>query len=99
MVRVRTEDKTEAILAAALRRFLHYGLKKTSMQEVAADAGVAVGTQYLYFKDKDDLVAGCAERFAVEHREQAQALLSGKQRADRKLLEYVRKRYAIWQEV
>jgi AcrR family transcriptional regulator len=99
MPRVRTDDKTEAILASALRRFLHYGLKKTSMQEVARDAGIAVGTLYLYFEDKDDLVVGCAERFAVEHREQARALLASKQRADKKLAEYVRRRYAIWQEV
>ncbi len=99
MARTRSEDKTEAISAAALRRFLHYGLKKTSMQEVAADAGIAVGTLYLYFKDKDDLVAGCAERFAVEHREQAQKLLGTRERADRKLVTYVRQRWAIWQEV
>ena len=99
MARSPSEEKRQAILAAALKRFLHYGLKKTSMQEVAADAGVAVGTVYLYFADKDALVAGCAARFAEEHRAQAQALLSAKQRADKKLVHYVRQRWSIWQEV
>jgi AcrR family transcriptional regulator len=99
MARVRTEDKTDAILEAALRRFLHYGLKKTSMQEVAKDAGVGVGTLYLYFKDKDALVAGCAERFAIQHRADADALLASRKRADKKLEEYLIHRYRVWQEV
>jgi AcrR family transcriptional regulator len=99
MPRVRTEDKTDAILEAALRRFLHYGLKKTSMQEVAKDAGVGVGTLYLYFKDKDALVAGCAERFAVQHRAEAEGLLASRKRADKKLKEYLQHRYRVWQEV
>ncbi len=99
MPRVRTEDKTEAILEAALRRFLHYGLKKTSMQEVAKDAGVGVGTLYLYFKDKDALVAGCAEGFAVQHRADAEALLGSRKRSDKKLEEYLLHRYRVWQEV
>ena len=99
MPRLPSEEKRLAILAAALKRFLHYGLKKTSMQEVASDAGVAVGTLYLYFADKDALVAGCAVRFAEEHRQQAEELLGEKLRADRKLVHYVKQRYAIWQEV
>jgi AcrR family transcriptional regulator len=99
MARRPSQEKRQAILGAALRRFLHYGLRKTSMQEVAGDAGVAVGTLYLYFADKDALVAGCAARFAEEHRAQAQALLVAKQRADKKLVHYVKQRWAIWQEV
>lgn len=99
MARPRSDEKRRAILAAALRRFLHYGLKKTSMQEVAADAGVAVGTLYLYFRDKDALVVGCAERFAEEREEEVQALLAARGRADKKLVEYVRRRYRHWQEV
>jgi AcrR family transcriptional regulator len=99
MARARSEEKRRAILVAALRRFLHYGLKKTSMQEVAADAGLAVGTLYLYFADKDALVMGCAERFAEEREEEVQALLSRSLRADRKLVTYVRARYQNWQEV
>ena len=42
MPRVRTTDKAPAILDAALRRFLHYGLKKTAMQEIDAELGQIV---------------------------------------------------------
>ncbi len=45
-----------AILAAARRRFLHYGYKKTTIDEVAQDAGVGKGTVYLHFSGKDALL-------------------------------------------
>src|SRR5215207_8298896 len=56
MARTRTTD-TAVILDAALRRFLHRGLMNTTMQHIARDAGVAVGTLYRYFQDKEALVA------------------------------------------
>jgi AcrR family transcriptional regulator len=99
MPRVRTADKRPDILDAALRRFLHYGLKKTTMQEIAHDAGVAVGTLYLYFEDKDALVVGCADRFAERHRASVAELFAEKSPADRKLRRYVEQRHREWLEV
>jgi AcrR family transcriptional regulator len=99
MPRVRTTDKAPKILDAALRRFLHYGLRKTTMQEIARDAGVAVGTLYLYFKDKDALVVGCADRFAEQHHASVQALLAERLAPDRKLRRYVLERQREWLEV
>ena len=95
MARTRTTD-TAVILDAALRRFLHHGLKHTTMQEIARDAGVAVGTLYLYFQDKDALVVGCADRFAASHHEVAQALLAERRPADQKLRRYVLQRQREW---
>lgn len=46
----------QAILDAARQRFLHYGYKKTTIDEIAADAGVGKGTVYLYFGGKEDLL-------------------------------------------
>jgi AcrR family transcriptional regulator len=99
MPRIRTTDKAPTILDAALRRFLYYGLKKTTMQEIACDAGVAVGTLYLYFKDKDALVVGCADRFAERHRANIDALLAEQRPADQKLKRYVVERQREWLEV
>jgi TetR/AcrR family fatty acid metabolism transcriptional regulator len=99
MPRVRTSDKTAEILDAALGRFLRYGLKKTTMQEVARDAGVAVGTLYLYFEDKDALVVGCADRFAERHSASVRALLGEKRPADQRLRRYVTERQREWLEV
>ena len=45
-----------AILEAARSRFLHYGFKKTTIDEIAADANVGKGTVYLHFASKEDIL-------------------------------------------
>jgi len=92
-------DKRHAIIEAARARFNHYGIRKTTMQEVAVASGLAVGTLYLYFKNKDDLVVACAEEFAVHHRQEAEAILQSKASPDRKLKKYILSRYALCKEV
>lgn len=47
--------KREALLDAAFSLFTTKGPAKTSIADIAAAAGVAKGTFYLYFKDKYDL--------------------------------------------
>ena len=47
--------KREAILAAALEEFAARGFADTRLDDVAKRAGVAKGTIYLYFRDKQDL--------------------------------------------
>ena len=85
--------KSERIIKAARERFRYYGLSKTTMQEIASDAGVAVGTLYLYFKNKDELVAACAEEFVALHRKEAAAILASDAPADEKLRRYVLNRF------
>lgn len=52
----RGSDKRERILEAALRVFADRGFYNAKVSEVARAAGVADGTIYLYFKNKDDLL-------------------------------------------
>ncbi len=49
--------KRQRILKAATELFIQHGYRKTSVDDVARDAGVAKGTVYLYFKTKADLLA------------------------------------------
>ena len=49
-------DKRDAILAAALRLITRFGLHNTPMSAVAREAGVAVGTVYLYFPSKEAMI-------------------------------------------
>ncbi|MFN8028133.1 MAG: TetR/AcrR family transcriptional regulator [Acidimicrobiia bacterium] len=54
-----TEENTgtrQAILDAAARCVRRYGLRRTTMEEVARLAGVSRGTVHRYFRDKDTLV-------------------------------------------
>lgn len=49
------QRKRESLLEAAFRLFTSKGTQKTSISDIVANAGVAKGTFYLYFKDKYDI--------------------------------------------
>lgn len=50
------DSKRDLILRSAEKIIATEGLHNLSMQKLAADAGVAAGTIYRYFKDKEDLI-------------------------------------------
>ena len=55
-------NRADRILDAAERCFVRAGFHRTTMQDVAAEAGMSAGNLYRYFASKDALVAGLAER-------------------------------------
>lgn len=86
-------EKRELILTAAKARFYRYGIQKTTMQEIARDAGLAVGTLYLYFRNKDEIIVAAAEAFAHRHREEIRDVLASGLEAEEKLRRYILGRY------
>lgn len=50
------EFRIQSIQEAALRVIARKGMSAATMQEIAEEAGVAKGTLYLYFRDRDELV-------------------------------------------
>ncbi|BCW90311.1 hypothetical protein sos41_34790 [Alphaproteobacteria bacterium SO-S41] len=58
--------KYTRILDAAQALFWRYGVRRTSIDDVAAEAGVAKGTVYLYFDSKETLFFEVAERLCAE---------------------------------
>jgi len=61
---LQKHERERRILIAARRLFDRKGYAKTSMEEVAARAGLAVGTLYNYFHSKDDLLLAIMRREA-----------------------------------
>jgi AcrR family transcriptional regulator len=59
-------DKRNRILDAAQNLFLRYGVKRTALDDVVREAGIAKGTLYLYFDSKDALFAAVAEQLCAE---------------------------------
>ncbi len=55
--------KEEALLACGLRCFADVGYESASIEQIAANAGVARGTFYLYFPDKLSLFDALVGRF------------------------------------
>jgi TetR/AcrR family fatty acid metabolism transcriptional regulator len=70
--REKVADREVAILRAASTTFNAKGYTKSSMAEIARAAGVADGTLYLYFKNKEDLVRAVLAQFYAELTEAAQ---------------------------
>lgn len=54
-------DKRERILRAAVKVFARKGFYASRVSEIASAAGVADGTIYLYFKNKDDVLTSLFE--------------------------------------
>jgi TetR/AcrR family fatty acid metabolism transcriptional regulator len=67
---MRTDEKRRKILEVATMVFVRESFDSATMSRIAAEAGVSVGTLYLYFKDKEEL-----RRAVTESR--ADMLLSG----------------------
>lgn len=57
----RRPDKRERILRAAIKVFARKGFYAARVSEIAKAAGVADGTIYLYFRNKDDLLVSIFE--------------------------------------
>jgi AcrR family transcriptional regulator len=62
--RAGVESRRAAILDAALRVFGQYGYRRTSMDDIANEAGIAKGTIYLSFAGKDELFQALSQFLA-----------------------------------
>jgi AcrR family transcriptional regulator len=61
MARPKDPSKEIALLDAALRLIMQHGLTGLKMTDLAKSAGVAIGTTYLYFQDKRQLLSALYE--------------------------------------
>lgn len=60
------DSKVSVILDAARKRFAHYGLAKTTMNEIAADIGMSKASLYYYFPDKERIFVAVVEQEFAE---------------------------------
>ncbi|WP_343650869.1 TetR/AcrR family transcriptional regulator [Herbaspirillum sp.] len=70
-MRVKTEEKRDAILAAAADVFKESGFEGASMAEISARIGGSKGTLYAYFKSKEDLFVAVTHAVAKKQIEPA----------------------------
>jgi TetR/AcrR family fatty acid metabolism transcriptional regulator len=85
----KTNDKRELIMNAAIRAFARRGYHKARISDVAGEAGVAAGTIYLYFKNKDDLLISIFEEKVQQFIQEFQRRLSREESAETKLKQLV----------
>ena len=82
----RAEDTRRKIYEAAMELFREKGFEETTMRDIAAKAGVALGGAYYYFSSKDAIVLS----FYREMQETSTPLVGGALTDKKKLKERIR---------
>ena len=72
-----TTDRQARILDAAERCFVRAGFHRTTMHDVATEAGMSAGNLYRYFPSKDAIVVGLSGRDRREVADSFMALQAG----------------------
>jgi TetR/AcrR family acrAB operon transcriptional repressor len=75
MVRPDNEDREQRILDAAANLFMHYGYDKTTIDDIAREAGISKGAIYLHFKGKDALFESLLVREMMSYQHKWLSLL------------------------
>lgn len=83
------EDKKQQIINAAIKRFSHFGIFKTSMIEIAEDVALSKANLYYYFPDKWTLIEAIVDVFLKEADDQIQAIFESYNDIEARLLKLV----------
>lgn len=70
------DKKRELIVDSAIKRFSHFGIQKTTMNEIADDISVTQPSLYHYFPDKMSLVVAVVEKIMTEYFDELEGQLS-----------------------
>jgi len=88
--RAKSNDKYHRILEAAVKVFAKQGFHKSTIAQIAREAGVADGTIYLYFKNKDDILVQFFEFKTKQVFDRFQEIVSKGDNAIEKLSQLIR---------
>ncbi|MBO0796260.1 MAG: helix-turn-helix transcriptional regulator, partial [Ktedonobacteraceae bacterium] len=87
------QERAELILEIAEVMFIDKGYHDTSMDEIAARAGVAKGTLYQHFPGKEDLVFALFERHLERFERMIEQIAASTETASAKLERILRYAY------
>ncbi len=94
----RRNHKKELIIDAAIRVFAEKGFYLAKVADVARSAGVADGTIYLYFKNKDDILISLFETKMEEILTRFRTIVTDNLPATDKIREFVRLHFRLIEE-
>ena len=82
------EEKRCDIALSAITLFCEKGIQQTSIDQIAKSAGVAKGTIYLYFKNKEEIVFTIWDILTQQHEEVFYKRTNSSMSSKEKILEY-----------
>lgn len=91
----KNKPKYKQIIDAAVIVIAEYGYHQAQVSKIAKQAGVADGTIYLYFKNKEDILISLFEEKMGEFVEKIEDEIAGVQSASEKLSLLINKHFDI----
>ncbi|HPN36312.1 MAG TPA: TetR/AcrR family transcriptional regulator [bacterium] len=89
IIKEKDEQVRQAILQAALRVFQKWGLNKTTMEDIAREAGKGKSTLYYYYKSKDEIFDAVLKIQLNNILSKAEELANSMSSAKEKLKKYI----------
>jgi TetR/AcrR family transcriptional regulator, fatty acid metabolism regulator protein len=96
--RTKSNDKHHRILEAAVKVFAKQGFYESTIAQIASEAGVADGTIYLYFKNKDDILVQFFEFKTKQVFDRFQKIVKKDDNAVEKLIQLIRRHLKEFQK-
>jgi len=91
----RAEDTRRKIYEAAMELFREKGFEETTMRDIAAKAGVALGGAYYYFSSKDAIVLAFYREMQESSNQPVLEALAGRKKLNERLRSVLEKRLAL----
>ena len=85
---INKEEKRNSIAISCINLFCQKGIQQTSIEEIAKNAGVAKGTIYLYFKNKEEIIFTIWDILTQQHQEAFDKRINTNMSEKEKILEY-----------
>jgi len=73
-----SDKKRSLIIEAAQKRFLHFGVDKTTMNEIADDLSISKASLYYYFPDKLNLYAAVLQKIIIAEEQNNSCIINEK---------------------
>ncbi len=91
------DKKRQRLLKSAIKIFAREGFYKAKVEDIAKDAGVATGTTYLYFENKDDLLISIFEEEMVPIIEAMHHVMKQQKTARDKIITFIEQHFKMVQ--
>jgi AcrR family transcriptional regulator len=92
------EFRIQSIQEATMRVIARKGMSSATMQEIAEEAGVAKGTLYLYFRDRDELVEKTFENAMTQLHERIDVALLSDRPFEEKMRDVIAAKFRFFEE-